>query len=225
VLRGSPRDSFAIITIEASSAKATSRTTSGISHSREACGLWWMHTTFSWLSQRNWYARRDEKNGRWYAVRTMQLPNGKRMTQHMARVIMGEPEGMEIDHIDRDATLINLESNLRIATHAQNTWNQRLRNSNTSGVVGVTWDKPRPANRMKSGRWRAQIDHNGKKIHLGLFNTAVEAASVYNWASKVWHGPFGVQNDLSKVTVAQLRGFAISKKPVQSVRLNERKVA
>ena len=110
-----------------------------------------------------------KKNGRWYAVRTMQLPNGKRMTQHMARVIMGEPEGMEIDHIDRDATLINLESNLRIATHAQNTWNQRLRNSNTSGVVGVTWDKPRPANRMKSGRWRAQIDHNGKKIHLGLF--------------------------------------------------------
>lgn len=48
----------------------------------------------------------------------------------------------------------------------------RPRSDNTSGLRGASWVK-------ESGKWKAQIGHKGKRIHLGYFDTAEEAHAVY----------------------------------------------
>ena len=145
---------------------------------------------YEWLNQFNWYAYQDPKNGRWYAGRHGQMPNGKGTTQSMHRFIMGvtDPK-IQVDHKDRNATLDNREENLRVATTAQNQWNAGLRKDNTSGFKGVRRDHK---------QWRTEIKVFGKTHRLGYFDTAIEAAQAYNEAAKKLHGEFAYQNDLSQ---------------------------
>jgi hypothetical protein len=82
----------------------------------------------------------------------------------------GEWPKHQIDHID-GVRSNNVWSNLRSATLKQNLENLSLAKNNTSGFRGVSWDK-------KEKKWRAYITHNKKRIHLGYFNTAEEAAQV-----------------------------------------------
>ena len=72
-----------------------------------------------------------------------------------------------VDHINGDKT-DNSFSNLRAVSQGENCRNQRLRNTNTSGSMGVHWDKQR-------SKWRAYISSGGKMIHLGLFEDKAEA--------------------------------------------------
>ena len=44
--------------------------------------------------------------------------------------------------------------------------------------------------------WQAQIAVRGKIIHLGYFNTAMEAALVYNEAALIHHGEFAHLNQV-----------------------------
>ena len=67
----------------------------------------------------------------------------------------------QIDHQDHDP-LNNEWKNLRDVTSQQNNQNRSIGINNTSGFMGVFWEKNR-------SKWRAQIDVDGKKIHLGLF--------------------------------------------------------
>ena len=76
------------------------------------------------------------------------------------------------DHINGNK-LDNLRSNLRVVTNQQNVFNNGIRNDNTSGYRGVWYRKDR-------GRWQAEIKADGKKYSLGCYNTAAEAAVVYN---------------------------------------------
>ena len=75
-----------------------------------------------------------------------------------------------IDHID-GCRSNNKWENLREATKKQNNENLKLRKDNKSGFRGAVWHKA-------TQKWAAQIRHNRKGIHLGLYNTAEEAASV-----------------------------------------------
>jgi hypothetical protein len=150
---------------------------------------------FEWLNQFKWYAHKDSRSAHFYARRTVAGPNGQSW-QYMHRVIMGDPAGMEVDHKDHDATLDNREENLRVATHSKNQQNRGPQKNNTSGFKGVTFSKP-------TGKYAGSIGFNKKYVHLGYFNTAVEAAAVYNWAAKRLHGECAYQNDLTQVTEAQ----------------------
>jgi hypothetical protein len=147
---------------------------------------------FQWLNQFKWHAYRSRKNGKWtwYAGRKVRL-NDKSATQAMHRIIMGVTDSkIEVDHRDHDG-LSNIESNLRLATFAENAYNTGASKRNTSGYKGASWDKSR-------GKWTAHISFNGKQINLGRFGTAIEAAAVYNFAARRLHGEFAVLNDLSK---------------------------
>lgn len=73
-----------------------------------------------------------------------------------------------VDHEDRD-TSNNLSANLRDANKALNSINRGKQANNTSGVRGVGWSKA-------SGKWRAYIKHNGKDIHLGVYDDFEQAA-------------------------------------------------
>jgi hypothetical protein len=83
----------------------------------------------------------------------------------------------EIDHIDRNP-LNNKIENLREATRSENMRNTKLMSTNQSGYRGVCWHTPMQ-------KWRAQISFQGKKIHLGYFNTPKEAYVAYcNYVKK-----------------------------------------
>lgn len=77
------------------------------------------------------------------------------------------PNGMTVDHIDQNP-LNNKISNLRLATEQEQKRNMPIPKHNSSGVVGVQWDK-------KAGKWRARIGIDGKSIELGLRDEFSEA--------------------------------------------------
>ncbi len=68
----------------------------------------------------------------------------------------------EIDHIN-GITDDNRIVNLRDVTHLKNGCNLRTPSNNTSGKCGVSWSK-------QSGKWKAAIQVDGSKIHLGFFD-------------------------------------------------------
>jgi hypothetical protein len=92
------------------------------------------------------------------------------------------PDGAEIDHINGDK-LDNRISNLRLASHAQNGRNAKVRCDNRSGYKGVSWSK-------KDRVWCAFIHVDGRAKYLGGFPTPEKASSAYREAALLHHGEF-----------------------------------
>ena len=136
---------------------------------------------FDFLNQWKWYFAHG------YAVRTQNNYPNKPFQVRMHRIILGTPEGMDSDHINRDR-LDNRRSNLRICNRSQNISNTFLR-SNKSGYKGVSWKK-------SNNKWVAQITVFGKTLHLGIYSDPKEAAKVYNQAAQKHHGEFAVLNSI-----------------------------
>lgn len=59
------------------------------------------------------------------------------------------------------------------ATRTQQIHNQRKGKNNTSGYIGVVWDKSR-------SKWRVRVVSNSKYIHLGFFSDKVEGARAFD---------------------------------------------
>lgn len=93
--------------------------------------------------------------------------------------------GFCIDHVDRDPTNCTRE-NLRLATVSQNNANRDLPRG-ASGYVGVYFDRQR-------GKYRAHIQVEGRKIHLGYFDKPREAAHERDNAARLYFGEFAVLN-------------------------------
>lgn len=87
-----------------------------------------------------------------------------------------------IDHINRDPSDNRIE-NLREATFSQNLRNVGVRSNSSTGVKGVSVHS-------LSGKYRACIRIDGKKIHLGIFPTVAEAGEAYRKAAEEAHGIF-----------------------------------
>ena len=94
----------------------------------------------------------------------------------------------QIDHINRVKDDNRIE-NLRLATRSQNEANTGLRRNNSSGFKGVYFFK-------RTNRWRAKIDHDGREIHLGYYDSAEEAAMAYNSAAVKLKGKFALLNEI-----------------------------
>lgn len=91
--------------------------------------------------------------------------NGKYTSMH--RLILKADDNLEVDHVDRNG-LNNQKNNLRQVTRKQNQENRGKDRDNTSGYKGVSFFKP-------TGRWRGFLNHNGKFISCGHFDTPLEA--------------------------------------------------
>ncbi len=78
----------------------------------------------------------------------------------------------------------NKINNLRLASYSQNGSNHiKLRSDNTSGVIGVHWDKTRK-------KWVAFIRVNCKRKHLGYFINKEDAIKVRKEAEIKYFGDF-----------------------------------
>ena len=110
------------------------------------------------------------------------------------RVVMGNPKGMDIDHIDGDG-LDNRKENLRICTRSQNCANKKVRRDSRSGYKGVSV-------RKRGKRFKAYISDPETKfpkkrhIALGTYDTAEEAALAYNKAALEMYGEFAFLNEI-----------------------------
>lgn len=103
---------------------------------------------------------------------------GKTVLMH--RLILGASPSEQVDHANGDR-LDNRRANLRIATHAENMRNSKLRSHNKLGVKGVCWD----------GRsFRARIRVDGRQRWLGRFKTVEAAHAAYNAAAIEHFGAF-----------------------------------
>lgn len=129
-----------------------------------------------------------------YAMTDVYTPStGYRSKDHKAtkvsmhRMVMGEPEDMEVDHINHD-TLDNRQSNLRIVTHAQNMANMKTHRDSKTGVKGVYIHRSGLAR-----PYRARITFYGNVIDLGLYATVEEASTAYNDMAKQLNGELAYQ--------------------------------
>lgn len=136
------------------------------------------------LNQWKWYLFVDR------AISSKIITYKGRVSKHMSLLLIDRPEGMQIDHINRDA-LDNRKSNLRACTSSQNHMNRRLQKNNRAGFKGVHWSR-------SNKKYYAKIYLDGKAIFLGLYDDIYEAASTYNEAAKKWHGEFANLNKIPK---------------------------
>lgn len=139
------------------------------------------NSDFEELNKYKWFA--NKRGNSFYALRTSKKDkNGKVKTILMHRVIMSDPVGFDIDHIDNNG-LNNQKKNLRVCTHAQNTRNRGIQKNSTSKLKGVTWNKT-------GNKWQAQIRVDGKYIYIGLFEDKQKAYEAYCQACVKYHGEY-----------------------------------
>ena len=103
---------------------------------------------------------------------------GEPANVQLARLVMGAPVGMEVDHIGHDR-LDNRDENLRLCTHAQNMMNHPGRLGRGRGV-----------RKMKGWSWQARIMVSRVAHHLGSFATQEEAITARRLAEIRLRGRF-----------------------------------
>lgn len=132
---------------------------------------------FKWNMNEDGYVKRGEYS---------RLPNGKlkRTEIKLHRLVANTPKGMVTDHLNGDK-LDNRRENLRICTQEQNTWNQRPYGK--SKLVGVWFDPAR-------SKFVAHIAKSGKKITIGRYKTAQEAADARDNMAKRLYGEYAYLN-------------------------------
>ncbi|MHC1731988.1 MAG: HNH endonuclease [Bacteroidales bacterium] len=128
-----------------------------------------------------WYP--DRKNGSEGKVYVIDHKGNK-----LHQILLEIPKGYEVDHKDMNP-LNNCRSNLRICTHQQNQCNQNEQCNNSSGVSGVSFYPPR-------GKFRARIKASQHDIHLGYFQSFIEAVQARNEGVKLMFGEYGRLNDV-----------------------------
>lgn len=139
---------------------------------------------YEWLSRWKWcYIRTSE--GCEYVMRKIRR-DGRQMTILMHRLIVNPQPGYEVDHIDHNG-LNNTRGNLRQCTHQENMRNKRRRADASAPYKGVWYQK-------RGGGWGANITIDGKRTHLGTYETVEKAALAYDEAARLHFGEFAKLN-------------------------------
>jgi hypothetical protein len=124
-----------------------------------------------------------------YAVRFIGCKNGSKIIS-LHREIANPAGKLLVDHRNGN-TLDNRRDNLRLATQAQNAHNSRKRNiACSSKFKGVSFHKSKYGGK----HWQAYISIAGRRIHLGIYMTELEAAKAYDAAARKYHGEFARLN-------------------------------
>lgn len=95
------------------------------------------------------------------------IDGGTLKAHHAAFILIAGEKPNEVDH-ENGIRSDNRWLNIRSVTRLENTKNRKLRSDNPSGYAGVAY-------RNDTKKWRARINHEGKRIALGNFSTMEEA--------------------------------------------------
>lgn len=129
-----------------------------------------MVKTHTWSVQENGYVQAYETKG-------------KVISLH--QFLMGFPKSI-VDHVDRNPSN-NRRCNLRTASHIENMYNRKKQSNNTSGYIGVYYNKNDRA-------YIARITANRITYLLGSFHDPIEAALTRDAAALRYHGKFAHLN-------------------------------
>ncbi len=141
---------------------------------------------FEELSKYKWYVTKSHRD--LYARRKVHKTNS---CIYMHRQILGltKKDKMDTDHINHN-TLDNRRCNLRICTRSQNNQNGIKQANCSSKLKGVSWYK-------RDKKWRAYITYYKQTIHLGYFDSEIEAAIAYNKKAEELFGEFARLNNVA----------------------------
>ncbi len=127
------------------------------------------------VSARRWYWKEGP-----YVVTTLQ----RRVSTSLHRFVLGMERGdsRHVDHVNGNG-LDNRKCNLRVCSPSQNQHNKRKQKNNKSGIKGLSWHK-------KTGKWRADVTINYKRVSIGVFACKLEATIALAKAREILHGEF-----------------------------------
>jgi len=120
-----------------------------------------------WVSPKGYFTVRLSKNGTAKTTLVHQIV--------AISFIRHTPQGYKIVINHKDGNkLKSYASNLEVVTSRYNSSVGFRKNNNkfTSKLIGVCWDK-------NSKKWASSIYSNHKQIHLGFFDTEIEASNTY----------------------------------------------
>lgn len=109
-------------------------------------------------------------------VRGKQKINGVWKNINLHRFLMDCPDGMVIDHLDRN-TLNNRKNNIRVCTNLENQQNKGIYQRSLNKLKGAYY-------RTDGDYWYSTLVMNKKHIWLGVFKTELEAHTAYVKAKK-----------------------------------------
>ncbi len=107
-------------------------------------------------------------------------------TVPLHKYLLEVPTDCDVDHISGDK-LDNRRGNLRVCTHQENMFNQKLRCNNSTGFYGVSYHK-------SANKFEAYIHVSGKKYYLGLYENIKDAADVRDAAAIQYFGEYANLN-------------------------------
>lgn len=117
----------------------------------------------------------------WHYSRGYAVRKNRRGTTWLHREIAGNPDS-EVDHINGDK-LDNRRTNLRPVTRSQNSMNKPMQSNNTTGYTGVH-------RLLLTGKFQAYIKKDNKRMHLGTYDTAKDAARAYCAVAEILFGDY-----------------------------------
>lgn len=124
--------------------------------------------------------------GSGYVRRGERMEDGQFRNVYLHRQIMNPPDGLTVDHVDRNP-LNNRRSNLRVCSQGLNNVNRLKRLGCSSIHKGVF--------RRRKG-WAAEIRTGGVRHYLGQFASEIKAAQAYNRKAIELYGEYAVLNSV-----------------------------